>query len=297
MTKKDSILLKDQISSYFGRIHTKKGGGNGFSVGSITTTTATATAERGGSISHRPASSVIVEKTALFYSQLSTSNTNADPPSPPMTVEEEKASSAARCLAILGATSAAASKPLPTQEEISISRKLREEELMKKYQDIKRIEEENRNRRPLVWAKPTFCPFGGETKSDEAKKSELPEEDKSKSNKKRARDDDNMVSEVPENPLRRVSSSSSIESCSNLLCKPSSERRNSHTNLFPYLMMSGPSSATGGIEWSKDEVDSFVEFTEKWLPSKKKRKVDHQEVTTATSSNSSSSPKNEGEKR
>lgn len=279
MTKEDSLILKGQISSYFGRMHAEKDLLNGFSVGSST--------ERGGS--HRPASAVTNKKTALFYSQLSTSNnTNADPPSPPMTVEEEKASSAARCLAILGATSAAASQPLPTQEEISMSRQLREEQLIKKYQDIKRTEEENKNRRPLVWDKPTFCPFGGETKSDGEAKSELPEEDKSKSNKKRERDDDDASSEVPENPLRKISSCSSIESCSNLLRKPSSSR-NAHTNLFPYLMMSGPASATNGIEWSKEEVDNFVEFTEKWLPKKKKRRMD-EEV-------SSSSPKNEEGKR
>lgn len=286
MKKEESLLLKDNISSYFGRIHAKKDSGNGFSVGSIST----ATAERGGS--HRPASAVIVKKTALFYSQLSTSSTNADPPSPPMTVEEEKASSAARCLAILGATSATASQPLPTQEEISISRQLREEEIIKKYQDIKRIEEENKNRRPLVWDKPTFCPFGGETKSGDEAKSEFPEDKSKSSNKKRARDDDGdgqqSSSEVPENPLRKVSSSSSIESCSNLLRKPSSST-NTHTNLFPYAMMSVPAPATSGIEWSKEEVDRFVEFTDKWLPpKKKKRKVDHE--VTATSSSPFSIP-------
>ncbi len=271
MKKEESLLLKDQISSYFGRMHAKKDGLAGFSIGSIST----ATAERGSS--HRPASAVMNKKTALFYSQLRPTNSDSNP-SPPMTVEEEKASSAARCLAILGATSAAASQPLPTQEEISISRQRREEELMKKYHDIKRIEEENKNRRPLVWDKPTFCPFGGETKSDDdkAKSKELPEGDKSKSNKKRARDDD-ASSELPENSLRKISSSSSIDSCSNLLRKPSSSSRNAHTNLFPYLMMSGPASATNGIEWSKEEVDSFVEFTDKWLPSKKKRRVDEED--------------------
>jgi len=286
MTKEGSLLLKDQISSYFERIRNGADdqSNNAFSAGSGTTALK-------GSFH---AASTTIEKTFLFPSQLCTTRNNhhADSsphttPPIPMTVEEEKASSAARCLAILGATSAA-TKSSPTEEELSISRQRREDELMKKYQDIKRIEEEEKNRRPLVWDKPTFCPFGGggETKSDESE-----EETSTLSNKKRKeRDgDDNGESSSSETtdkccyPLRKCNSSSSIDSCSNLLCETSNSR-NTHTNLFPYGMLSGPSSATNGIEWSKEKVDSFVKFTDKWiLPPKKKCKVDEEVTTTSTS--------------
>lgn len=174
---------------------------------------------------------------------------------------------------------------------------------MKQYEDIKRVEEENRNRRPLVWDKPTFCPFGGEIKSDD--EASASEEDKSsesnKKNKKRKEpsSSSSRVAEKCSNLLRKSSSSSeSIDPCSNLLRKTSSNP-NRHNNLFPNFnmyggMLSSASSVTVRTEWSKEEVDSFVEFTDKWiLPGpKKKIKLDH--TTTEGSSSTASSSNTEG---
>mmetsp|Transcript_6021 Transcript_6021/g.9836 ORF Transcript_6021/g.9836 Transcript_6021/m.9836 type:complete len:279 (-) Transcript_6021:169-1005(-) len=259
----DAVLLKDQISSYFETIQSKKDGNDdqkkiGFSVGSTSTTTDV----RGN---HRTASSATTRKTALFSSQCGDA-------APPMTVEEEKASAAARCLAILGVASSATPQALPTKEEIIKSRKQREQEIMEKSAEIQRIEEENRNRRPLIWDKPTFCPFGGETKSDELEES---------SSKKR---------KITENcsTLQRQSSSSSIlpstDPCSSLLSKTSS-KRNRHDNLFPYNMFGMPrqSSATVGMDWSKETVDSFVEFTDKMIKAAGKKKRKHEGTTSSTS--------------
>jgi len=302
----DALLRKEQISSYFERIQAKKDGDDqpksgGFSVGSSTTTTTDV------KTSHRPASTATAAATtgkiSLFSSHI---KFTSDVAPPPRTVELEKASTAAKCLAILGVTSSSATTPaLPTQEEITISRRLREQELMKQYEDIKRVEEENRNRRPLVWDKPTFCPFGGETKSDD--EASASEEDKSsesnKKNKKRkepsSSSSSSRVAEKCSNLLRKSSSSSeSIDPCSNLLRKPSSNP-NRHNNLFPNFnmyggMLSSASSVTVRTEWSKEEVDSFVEFTDKWiLPGpKKKIKLDH--TTTEGSSSTTSSSNTEG---
>ena len=262
MKREEAVLLKDQISSYFERIQSKKDDQKiGFSVGS------SITADVRGS--HRTASSAnTTGKTALFSSQLITSGDAA----PPMTLEEEKASTAARCLAILGVASSAA--PVPTKEEIIKSRKQREQEIMKKSEEIKRIEEENRNRRPLVWDKPTFCPFGGETKSDETEE---------KSKKRKATENCST--------LRRQSSSSSVSStdpCSNLLSKTS--KRNRHDNLFPYNMfgmsgMSGQSSSANvGMDWSKEKVDSFVEFTDQMILAAGKKKREQEGTISSTSS-------------
>eukprot|EP00985_Skeletonema_marinoi_P030742 scaffold33654_cov139-Skeletonema_marinoi.AAC.1 len=283
MMTEDALLRKEQISSYFERIQAKKDGDDqpksGFSVGSSTTT----------------------GKISLFSSQI---KFTSDVAPPPRTVELEKASTAAKCLAILGVTSssAATTPALPTQEEITISRRLREQEIMKQYEDIKRVEEENRNRRPLVWDKPTFCPFGGETKSDD--EASASEEDKSsesnKKNKKRKEpsSSSSRVAEKCSNLLRKSSSSSeSIDPCSNLLRKTSSNP-NRHNNLFPNFnmyggMLSSASSVTVRTEWSKEEVNSFVEFTDKWiLPGpKKKIKLDH---TAEGSSSTTSSSNTEG---
>lgn len=127
------------------------------------------------------------EKTAMFSSQL---NNNNNYSSRPKTVEEEKTSSAARCLAILGVTPTSAT-PALTQEELQKSRLQREQELRKKYEDIKRLEEKKANERPLVWDKPTFCPFGGETKKsdDEEKEASSSDDDNksSSSNKRKER--------------------------------------------------------------------------------------------------------------
>jgi len=180
---------------------------------------------------------------------------------------------------------------------------------MKKYEDIKRVEEENRNRRPLVWDKPTFCPFGGETKSDDeasASEEESEEDESSESNKNSKKrkepsssSSSSRVAEKCSNLLRKSSSSSSIDPCSNLLRKTSSNP-NRHNNLFPNFnmygggMLSSASSVTVRTEWSKEEVDSFVEFADKWiLPGpKKKIKLDHTTTAEGSSSSTSSSSSN-----
>mmetsp|Transcript_20425 Transcript_20425/g.40732 ORF Transcript_20425/g.40732 Transcript_20425/m.40732 type:complete len:340 (-) Transcript_20425:112-1131(-) len=311
MMTEDALLRKEQISSYFERIQAKKDGDDqpksgGFSVGSSTTTTTDV------KTSHRPASTAAAATTTTNTGKISLFSSHikftSDVAPPPRTVELEKASTAAKCLAILGVTSSAgATTPaLPTQEEITASRRLREQEIMKQYEDIKRVEEENRNRRPLVWDKPTFCPFGGETKSDDDEASASEEssgEDKSsESNKNKKRKEpsssSSRVAEKCSNLLRKSSSSdSSIDPCSNLLRKPSSNP-NRHNNLFPNFnmyggMLSSASSVTVRTEWSKEEVDSFVEFTDKWiLPGpKKKIKLDH---TAEGSSSTASSSNTEG---
>ena len=306
MITEDALLRKEQISSYFERIQAKKDGDDqpksgGFSVGSSTTTTTDV------KTSHRPASTAAAATTTTNTGNISLFSSHikftSDVAPPPRTVELEKASTAAKCLAILGVTSSAATTPaLPTQEEITISRRLREQEIMKQYEDIKRVEEENRNRRPLVWDKPTFCPFGGETKSDdEASASEEDKSSESNKNKKRKEpsSSSSRVAEKCSNLLRKSSSSSeSIDPCSNLLRKTSSNP-NRHNNLFPNFnmyggMLSSASSVTVRTEWSKEEVDSFVEFTDKWiLPGpKKKIKLDH--TTTEGSSSTASSSNTEG---
>jgi len=256
MMKADSLLRKDhQIPSYAEEIQAllKKEAsaqlyrqGGGFSVGSTSTTE-----ERGV---RRSASAT--EKTALFSSQLSSSIIGSSPaplPPAPRTVEEEKSSSAARCLAILGVTPVTSS--LPTREEIERSRLMREKEIMNHYENIKRIEEEKANIRPLVWDKPTFCPFGGETKSDDEAV------EKSSSNKRKERD---------------------------LLCTSSAASNNPHKNLFPNYNMGGQLSAssyTYRTEWTKEEVDNFLAFTDKWLlPKEKKIKLDHEDDKSSMSS-------------
>jgi len=306
MMTEDALLRKEQISSYFERIQAKKDGDDqpksgGFSVGSSTTTTTDV------KTSHRPASTAAAATTTTTTGKISLFSSHikftSDVAPPPRTVELEKASTAAKCLAILGVTSSAgATTPaLPTQEEITISRRLREQEIMKQYEDIKRVEEENRNRRPLVWDKPTFCPFGGEIKSDdEASASEEDKSSESNKNKKRKEpsSSSSRVAEKCSNLLRKSSSSSeSIDPCSNLLRKTSSNP-NRHNNLFPNFkyggMLSSASSVTVRTEWSKEEVDSFVDFTDKWiLPGpKKKIKLDH--TTTEGSSSTASSSNTEG---
>ena len=259
--EEDTVLRKDQISSYFERIQPKKDGDDqkkiGFSVGS----TSTATDARG---SHSVAST---EKTALFSSYLIPTSSDATPAS--MALEEEKASCAARCLAILGvdSSSATTTKSLPTKEEIIKSRKLREQEIMKKSEEIIRIQEENRKRRPLIWDKPTFCPYGGETKSDE-------DEAEEKSKKRKVTDP-----------------------CSNLLSK-SSKRVRGHDTLFPYNMfgrMSGQSSTSNvGMDWNKAQVDSFVSFTDQMIAAAGEKK---REQDGTVSDSSSDSEEEEGEFR
>jgi hypothetical protein len=253
----NTVLRKDQISSYFERIQPKKDGDDpkkiGFSVGS----SSTATDARG---SHRTAT----EKTALLSSYLIPTSSDAAAATPAsMTLEEEKASCAARCLAILGVapSSATTTKSLPTKEEIIKSRKLREQEIMKKSEEIIRIQEENRKRRPLIWDKPTFCPYGGETKSDE-------DEAEEKSKKK-----------------RKVSGS-----CSNLLSKSSSKRNRGHDTLFPYNMfgrMSGQSSTSNvGMDWNKAQVDSFVSFTDQMIAAAGEKKREQDGTVSDSSSDS-----------
>jgi hypothetical protein len=283
--KADELIRKNQIASYFEKIQAllkKETGddaaqpcrqGGGFSVGSTSTTTTT-TDVKGGV--RRPAAASTTEKTAMFSSQLS--NNNNSPPRP-RTVEEEKSNSAARCLAVLGVTPPSSSVTL-TQEEIEKSRLLREQEIMKQYETIKRIEEERANIRPLVWDKPTFCPFGGETKSDDEDSSD--DKSSSSSNKKRKDRDE-----------KSSSRSRVMETCSNLLSK--SNTSSAHRNLFPnynmYGMMSA-SSVTYRTEWTKEEVDSFVAFTDKWiLPKEKKIKLNHDEDDDTSSSSTSSSSK------
>jgi len=304
----DALLRKEQISSYFERIQAKKDGDempkSGFSVGSSTTTTTDVKTSHGPASTTAAAATTTTGKISLFSSQIKFPSD--DTPPPPRTVELEKASTAAKCLAILAGVTSSAAPALPTPEEITASRRLREQEIMKQYEDIKRVEEENRNRRPLVWDKPTFCPFGGETKSDDeasASEEEESEEDKSsesnKNNKKRKEpsSSSSRVAEKCSNLLRK-SSSGSIDPCSNLLRKTSSNP-NRHNNLFPNFnmyggMLSSASSVTVRTEWSKEEVDSFVEFTDKWiLPGpKKKIKLDHTTTAEGSSSSTTSSSSN-----
>ena len=143
---------------------------------------------------------------------------------------------------------------------------------MKKFEAITAMGEMKKNLRPLVWAKPTFCPFGGETKSDDEESSSEAEGEKNKKKRKAASSDDE------EDEDDSISRSKVMDSCSNLLCKDSDSirRRNRHKNLFPNYLLPGPTTVSLRTDWSKEEVDSFVDSTKKWtLPERKKAKRSH----------------------
>jgi hypothetical protein len=272
----DGLLSKDQIASYFQKIQEglKKdeereaaaaaaafNNKPSFSIG----TPGISKRSRGLAATAK-SNQQECNKSPLFSSQCS-------PSPPPSSSSEEQQqpelSSSERCLALLGI------KPIPppqTQEQIEKSRLEREQEIMKQYEDLKQKAEAKAKLRPLVWDKPTFCPYGGEIKSDDDDDDTTSSSSSSSNNnnktKKRSRSDD------VEEPYAMSSQMTNLLSCS------SSKRHNNMlrqacSNMYG-MMPSSYSSSTYKTSWTKEEVDAFVEFTDKWIlpPKKKKVKVD-----------------------
>ena len=293
MMMKDELLRKDQMASYFEKIQAglkkeaereaaqKRPNLFGcFTIGSYTPGISSSSS-RG--VRTRPgaggSASDTQEKTSLFSSQCS----SPSPPAAAAAPSEPTQSTSDRCLALLGIKPSS----IPTEEEIHKSRLAREEEIMKRYKDITRIAEEKARIRPLVWDKPTFCPFGGETKSD----------DDADGNKKDSTGESSSSSSTSGNKRRRHYndySSPASSAITNLLNCSSSTRHNNmlleNCNMYSMMMPNAPSSSSVPFrtQWTKEEVDSFVEFTDKWiLPKKKKIKVDHRhhDTDTTTSKN------------
>lgn len=246
----DGLLSKDQIASYFQKIQeglkkeeereaaSKNNKPPSFSIGSHYTP--------GISKRSRGKNNQQCNKSPLFSSQCS-----PPPPSPP----QPELSSSERCLALLGIKPTTIPPPR-SQEQIEKSRLEREQEIMKQYETLKQKAEAKAKLRPLIWAKPTFCPYGGEIKSDDNTSSS------SNNTKKRSRSDQ-------EEPYAMSSQMTNLLSCS------SSKR---HNNMLRqacsnmYRMMPGThSSSTYKSSWTKEEVDAFVEFTDKWILPKKKK--------------------------
>lgn len=201
----------------------------------------------------------------------------------PQTPQEPVLSTSEKCLAILGVT--VESTNIPSEEEIKKARLEREQDIKKRYEDIKRIAEERDNHRPLVWDKPTFCPFGGETKSDS-------NDDAEKASQKRK---------------ERVSPSEISDNLFFTRCSSSERHNRMLRNCNMYSMNPNASSVVHQTEWSKvskEEIDSFVEFVNKWFPKEatsreenKKIKLDdqHHYDNDSSSATTASSEVGEGE--
>ena len=208
-----------------------------FSVGSSSTTS-------DSNKTKHPAATALKLKAPLFSSQLNIGDPFSHSTPLMLTIEEEKRSAAERCLAILGVKPPTTTS-LPTREEIEASRREREQEIIRQSEAIQAEKERLAKIRPLVWAKPTFCPFGGETKADSSSEAD---------------DTTDKEQEEPDDELSSPSSRSIVmNSCSNLLRKANgkSRRRECHDNLFPNYTLCGPSHSVT-TDWSKEEVDRFV---------------------------------------
>ena len=274
----DGLLSKDQIASYFQKIQeglkkeeereaaaaaAASNNKPSFSIGTPGISKRSRGSAAATAMSNQQECN---NKSPLFSSQCS-------PTPPPSSSSEEQhqqqpeLSSSERCLALLGIKPTTIPPP-QTQEQIDKSRLEREQEIMKQYEDLKQKAEAKAKLRPLIWAKPTFCPYGGEIKSDDDDDTTSSSSSSNNKTKKRSRSDD------VEEPYAMSSQMTNLLSCS------SSKRHNNMlrqacSNMYG-MMPSSYSSSTYKTSWTKEEVDAFVEFTDKWIlpPKKKKVKVD-----------------------
>ena len=270
----DGLLSKDQIASYFEKIQeglkkeeereaaaAASNNKPSFSIG----TPGISKRSRGRATAK--SNQQECNKSPLFSSQCS-------PPPPPSSSSsssehQPELSSSERCLALLGIKPTTIPPP-QTQEQIEKSRLEREQEIMKQYEDLKQKAEAKAKLRPLVWDKPTFCPYGGEIKSDDDDDDTTSSSSTSSYNntKKRSRSDD------VEEPYAMSSQMTTLLSCSSST-RHNNMLREACSNMYG-MMPSSYSSSTYKTSWTKEEVDAFVEFTDKWIlpPKKKKVKVD-----------------------
>lgn len=257
----DGLLSKDQIASYFEKIQeglkkeeereaaaaAASNNKPSFSIG----TPGISKRSRGGTAAK--SNQQECNKSPLFSSHLHQ--------------KQPELSSSERCLALLGI------KPTTIpQEQIEKSRLEREQEIMKQYEDLKQKAEAKAKLRPLVWDKPTFCPYGGEIKSDDDEDTTSSSSSSDNNTKKRSRSDD------VEEPYAMSSQMTNLLSCSSST-RHNKMLRQACSNMYG-MMPSSYSSSTYKTSWTKEEVDAFVEFTDKWIlpPKKKKVKVDDDEI-------------------